>query len=74
MYLRYEILLFVRIVKQRPVYVQLIFLEEINLEYSLEGLKLKFQYFRHLMQRAEPLEKILMVGKIEGKRRWGDRG
>ena len=74
MYLRYEILLFVSIVKQRPVYVQLIFLEEINLEYSLEGLKLKFQYFRHLMQRAEPLEKILMVGKIEGKRRWGDRG
>ena len=74
MYLRYEILLFVSIVKQRPVYVQLIFLEEINLEYSLEGLKLKFQYFRHLMQRAEPLEKILTVGKIEGKRRWGDRG
>jgi len=66
--------LFVRIVKQRPVYVQLIFLKEINLEYSLEGLKLKFQYFHHLMQRAEPLEKTLTMRKIEGKRRWGDRG
>ena len=56
-------------------------LKEINPEYSLEGqmLKLKFQYFDHLMQRADSLEKILMMGKIEGKRRgqqrmrWFDR-
>ena len=42
-------------------------------EYSLEGLmlKLKFQYFGHLMQRANSLEKTLMLGKIEGKRRRG---
>ena len=42
-------------------------------EYSLEGLmlKLKLQYFGHLMQRADSLEKILMLGKIEGKRRRG---
>ena len=46
-------------------------LEEINPEYSLEGpmLKLKFQYFGHLMQRANSLAKTLMLGKIEGKRR-----
>ena len=45
--------------------------KEINLEYSLEGLmlKLKLQYFGHLMRRADLLEKILMLGKIEGKRR-----
>ena len=44
---------------------------EISPEYSLEGLmlKLKFQYFGHLMQRADSLEKTLMLGKIEGKRR-----
>ena len=48
-------------------------LKEINLEYSLEGLmlKLKFQYFGHLMQRAESVEKTLMLGKIEGRRRRG---
>ena len=48
-------------------------LKEINPEYSLEGLmlKLKLQYFGHLMQRANSLEKTLMVGKIEGKRRMG---
>ena len=48
-------------------------LEEINPEYSLEGpmLKLKFQYFGHLMQRANSLAKTLMLGKIEGKRRSG---
>ena len=42
-------------------------LKEINAEYSLEGLmlKLKLQYFGHLMQRADSLEKILMLGKIE---------
>ena len=48
-------------------------LKEINPEYSLEGLmlKLKFQYFGHLMQRTNSLEKMLMLGKIEGKRRRG---
>ena len=44
-------------------------LEEINTEYSLEGLVLKFQYFGCLMQRANSLEKTLMLGKIEGRRR-----
>ena len=46
-------------------------LKETNPEYSLEGLrlKLKLQYFGHLMQRANSLEKILMLGKIEGRRR-----
>ena len=46
-------------------------LKEINLEYSSEGLilKLKLQFFGHLMQRADSLEKTLMLGKIEGKRR-----
>ena len=48
-------------------------LKEISPEYSLEGLilKLKLQYFGHLMQRADLLEKTLMLGKIEGKRRRG---
>ena len=48
-------------------------LKEINPEYSLEGLmlKLKLQYFSYLMQRAKSLEKTLMMGKIEGKRRRG---
>ena len=48
-------------------------LKEINPEYSLEGqmLKLKFQYFGHLMPRATFLENTLMLGKIEGKRRRG---
>ena len=51
-------------------------LEEINPEYSLKGLmlKLKFLYFGHLMQRADSLEKISMLGKTEGKRRSGSRG
>ena len=44
-------------------------LKEINLEYSLEGIILKLQYFGHLVQRADSLEKILMLGKTEGKRR-----
>ena len=46
-------------------------LEEINSEYLLEGLmlKLKLQYFGHLMQRTDSLEKTLMLGKIEGRRR-----
>ena len=47
------------------------FLKEINPEYSLEGLKLKLQYFGHLMQRADSFEKTLMLGKIEGRRRRG---
>ena len=42
-----------------------------NPEYSLEGLKLKIQDFGHLMQRADSLEKILMLGKVEGRRRRG---
>ena len=46
-------------------------LKEINPEYSLEGLMLKLQYFGHLMQRAASLEKTLMLGKIEGRRRRG---
>ena len=46
-------------------------LKEINAEYSLEGLILKLQYFGHLMQRADSLEKALMLGKIEGRRRRG---
>ena len=48
-------------------------LKEINPEYSLEGLmlKLELQYFGHLMQRVDSLEKTLMLGKIEGKRRRG---
>ena len=51
-------------------------LKEINPEYSLEGLMLKqkLQYFGHLMQRADSLEKTLMLEKTEGKRRMGDRG
>ena len=48
-------------------------LKQINLEYSLEGLKLKLQYFGHLMQRSDSLEKTLMLGKIEGRRRRGQR-
>ena len=43
-------------------------LKEIHTEYSLEGLTLKLQDFGHLMQRANSLEKTLMLGKIEGKR------
>jgi len=44
-------------------------LKEINPDYSLEGLRLKLQYFGHLMQRADSLEKTMMLRKIEGKRR-----
>ena len=46
-------------------------LKEINPEYPLEGLMLKLQYFGHLMQRAKSLQKTLMLGKIEGRRRRG---
>ena len=50
-------------------------LKEINPEYSLEGLilKLKLQYFGHMMQRTDSLEKTLMLGKIEGRRRRGQQ-
>ena len=46
-------------------------LKEISPEYSLEGLMLKLQYFGHLMQRTDSLEKTLMLGKIEGRKRRG---
>ena len=46
-------------------------IKPVNPEYSLEGLKLKLQYFGHLMQRADSLEKTLLLGKIEGR---GKRG
>ena len=46
-------------------------LKEINPEYSLEGLTLKLQFFGHLMWRVKSLEKTLMLGKIEGRRRGG---
>ena len=48
-------------------------LKEISPEYSLEGLmlKLKFQYFGHLIRRTDSLEKTLMLGKIEGRSKWG---
>ena len=46
-------------------------LKEINSEYSFKGLMLKLQYFGHQMQRADSLEKIMMLGKIEDKRRRG---
>ena len=51
-------------------------LKKINPKYSLEGLllKLKLQYFSHLMQRADSLGKTLMLGKTEGKADGGDRG
>ena len=48
-------------------------LKEISLEYSVEGLMLKLQYFGHLMQTANSLEKTLMLGKAEGKRRRGQQ-
>ena len=50
-------------------------LMEISLEYSLEGLmlKLRLQYFDHLMRRADSLEKTLMLGKTEGRRRGGQQ-
>ena len=48
-------------------------LKEISPEYSLERLKLKLQYFGHLMQRTDSLEKTLMLGKSEGRRRGRQR-
>ena len=55
--------------------IQPVILKETNPEYSLEGwmLKLKRQYFGHLMRRADSLEKTLMLGKTEGKRRSGQQ-
>ena len=54
----------------------ILILKEISPEYSLEGLmvKLKLQYFGHLIQRTDSLEKTLILGKIEGRWRRGDRG
>ena len=46
-------------------------LKEISPEYLLEGLMLKLQYFGHMMGRTDSFEKTLMLGKIEGRRRWG---
>ena len=46
-------------------------LKEINPEHSLEGLMLKLQYFGHLKRRADSLEKLLKLGKIEGRRKRG---
>ena len=48
-------------------------LKEISPEYSLEGQVLKLQYFGHLMRRADSLEKTLMLGKTEGRRRRGQQ-
>ena len=48
-------------------------LKEINPEYSLEGLMLKLHHFGHLMQKAVSLEKTLMLGKIESRRRRGQQ-
>ena len=48
-------------------------LKETSPEYSLEGLMLKLQYFGHLMQEADSLEKTLILGKIEGRRRRGQQ-
>ena len=55
--------------------IQPVHLKEISPEYSWEGLmlKLKLQYFGHLMRRADSLEKTLMLGKIEGERRRGQQ-
>ena len=55
----------------RGTSLEQLILKEINPEYSLEGLMLKLQYFGHLMRRANSLEKTLMLGKIEGRRRRG---
>ena len=48
-------------------------LKEINCEYSLDGLMLKLQYFGHMLQTADSLEKTLMLGKIEGRGRKGQQ-
>jgi len=51
--------------------IQPVILKEISPGYSLEGLMLKLQYFGHRMERTDSVEKILMLGKIEGGRRRG---
>jgi len=58
---------------ESPLDSNMSILKEISPEYSLEGqmLKLMFQFFGHLMQRADSLEKTLMLGKVEGGRRRG---
>ena len=56
---------------ERPLDCKEIKPANINPEYSLKGLKLKLQYFGHLMRRADSSGKTLMLGKIEGKRRGG---
>ena len=48
-------------------------LKQINVKYSLEGLKIKLQYFGHLMQRTDSLEETLILGNIEGRRRRGQQ-
>ena len=48
-------------------------LKKINPDYSLEGLMLKLQYFGHMMRRTDSLEKTLMLGKIEGRRKRGQQ-
>ena len=48
-------------------------LKEMNLEYVLEGLMMKLHHFGHLLQRAEPWEKTLVMGRTEGKRRKGQQ-
>ena len=53
--------------------IQPVNLKEISPEYSLEGLMLKLQYFGHLMRRTDSLEKTLILGKIEGRRRSGQQ-
>ena len=59
----------------KPIKSRKSILKEINPEYSLEGLmlKLKHQYFGHLVQRADSSEKTLMLGKTEGRRRRGQQ-
>ena len=61
-----------RISRTARISKQLI-LKEINPEWSLEGLMLKLQYSGHLMRRTDSLEKTLMLGKIEGRRRRGQQ-
>ena len=58
-------------VLEKTLEIQLVNLKELSPEYSLERLmlKLKLQYFGHLMQRTDSLEKTLMLGKMEGRRR-----
>ena len=65
-----------RVTHDRATKLNSIQTQEISPEYSLEGLmsKLKLQYFSHLMQRTDSIEKTLMLGKIKGRRRRGRDG